>query len=87
MLFLLTLVTFVFAHGQKNDDYKMVEVFAGYSNGLVENDFADFESFSDENSHSSFHIDFRVVQMDYNPVRLDGMTLQNVRLGIGLVFR
>ncbi|HKX83205.1 MAG TPA: outer membrane beta-barrel protein [Pyrinomonadaceae bacterium] len=33
------------------------------------------------------HIDFRLVQVDYNPVRIEGMTQQNVRFGIGLVFR
>ena len=33
------------------------------------------------------HIDFRVVQVDYNPVRIDGGTQQNFRFSIGLVFR
>jgi hypothetical protein len=32
-------------------------------------------------------IDFRVVQVDYNPIRLDSGTQHNVRLGIGVVFK
>jgi len=32
-------------------------------------------------------VDFRVVQLDYNPTRLDGETQHNFRVGIGLVFR
>ncbi len=32
-------------------------------------------------------VDFRVVQVDYNPVRFDGGTQHNVRFGIGLVFK
>lgn len=31
--------------------------------------------------------DFRAVQVDYNPIRLDGQTQHNVRLGIGLVIK
>ena len=32
-------------------------------------------------------IDFRAVQVDYNPMRFDGQTQHNVRFGIGLVFK
>ena len=32
-------------------------------------------------------IDFRAIQLDYNPTRLGGQTLHNFRVGIGLVFR
>jgi hypothetical protein len=31
-------------------------------------------------------VDFRVVKIDYNPIRLDGGTTHNVRIGVGLVF-
>jgi hypothetical protein len=32
-------------------------------------------------------IDFRVVKVDYNPMRFDGGTQHNIRLGIGIVFK
>lgn len=32
-------------------------------------------------------LDFRAFQVDYNPVRVDGMTLNNFRFGIGVVFK
>lgn len=32
-------------------------------------------------------VDFRLVQLDYNPTRLGGETQHNFRVGIGLVFR
>ncbi|MCA1634538.1 MAG: outer membrane beta-barrel protein [Acidobacteria bacterium] len=32
-------------------------------------------------------VDFRAVQFDYNPTRLDGETQHNFRIGIGIVFR
>jgi outer membrane protein with beta-barrel domain len=32
-------------------------------------------------------VDFRVVQLDYNPTRLGGETQHNFRVGIGIVFR
>jgi hypothetical protein len=32
-------------------------------------------------------LDLRVLQVDYNPVRLKGESFQNVRIGIGLNFR
>lgn len=32
-------------------------------------------------------IDLRAVQVDYNPMRIDGGTQHNVRIGIGLVFK
>ncbi len=35
----------------------------------------------------SNRIDLRAIQVDYNPMRIDGGTLHNVRLGIGLVFK
>lgn len=35
----------------------------------------------------SNRVDFRAIQVDYNPMRLDGQTTHNVRFGIGLVFR
>jgi hypothetical protein len=31
-------------------------------------------------------IDFRAIKVDYNPIRLDGGTTHNVRIGVGLVF-
>jgi opacity protein-like surface antigen len=33
------------------------------------------------------NIDFRVVKVDYNPIRFDSGTQHNVRLGIGIVFK
>ncbi len=33
------------------------------------------------------HVDFRLVQVDYNPIRFNGQTDNNVRFGIGLVFK
>ncbi|MDQ3798153.1 MAG: hypothetical protein M3384_01775 [Acidobacteriota bacterium] len=33
------------------------------------------------------NIDFRVVKVDYNPIRFDGGTQHNVRFGIGVVFK
>lgn len=35
----------------------------------------------------SNRIDLRAVQVDYNPIRFDGGTQHNVRIGIGLVFK
>ena len=35
----------------------------------------------------SERVDLRLVQFDYNPVRLDGSTLHNFRIGIGLNFK
>lgn len=35
----------------------------------------------------SDRVDFRLVQLDYNPTRLGGETQHNFRVGIGLVFR
>lgn len=35
----------------------------------------------------SNRVDFRVVQVDYNPIRFDGGTQNNFRIGVGLVFR
>jgi opacity protein-like surface antigen len=35
----------------------------------------------------SDRVDFRAVQFDYNPTRLDGETQHNFRIGIGVVFR
>jgi hypothetical protein len=32
-------------------------------------------------------IDFRAAQVDYNPIRFNGSTQQNVRLGVGFVFK
>lgn len=32
-------------------------------------------------------VDLRAIQVDYNPIRFNGATQQNVRLGIGLVFK
>ena len=32
-------------------------------------------------------IDFRAAQVDYNPIRLNGTTQNNVRLGVGFVFK
>ena len=32
-------------------------------------------------------VDFRAIQLDYNPTRLGGETQHNFRVGIGLVFR
>ena len=32
-------------------------------------------------------IDFRVVKVDYNPIRVDSGTQHNIRLGIGIVFK
>lgn len=32
-------------------------------------------------------VDFRVIKVDYNPIRLNGETDHNVRLGIGVVFK
>jgi hypothetical protein len=32
-------------------------------------------------------IDFRVVKVDYNPIRFDSGTQHNIRLGIGIVFK
>lgn len=31
-------------------------------------------------------IDFRAIKVDYNPIKLDGGTTHNVRIGVGLVF-
>lgn len=31
-------------------------------------------------------IDLRAIQVDYNPVRIDGVTSHNMRIGVGLVF-
>ncbi|MDQ1610694.1 MAG: hypothetical protein QOG00_625, partial [Pyrinomonadaceae bacterium] len=33
------------------------------------------------------NIDFRAIKVEYNPVRLEGETSNNIRLGIGLNFR
>lgn len=33
------------------------------------------------------NIDFRVIKVDYNPIRFDSGTQHNVRLGIGVVFK
>jgi hypothetical protein len=33
------------------------------------------------------HIDFRAVQVDYNPIKFSSGTQHNVRLGIGFVFK
>ncbi|HEY0050452.1 MAG TPA: outer membrane beta-barrel protein [Pyrinomonadaceae bacterium] len=33
------------------------------------------------------NIDFRVVKVDYNPIRFDSGTQHNIRLGIGVVFK
>ncbi|HLA96590.1 MAG TPA: outer membrane beta-barrel protein [Pyrinomonadaceae bacterium] len=33
------------------------------------------------------HVDFRVVQVDYNPIKFNGGVQQNVRIGIGFVFK
>ena len=35
----------------------------------------------------SDRVDFRIVQVDYNPIRFDGGTQNNFRIGIGLVFK
>lgn len=35
----------------------------------------------------SDRVDFRLVQVDYNPIRFDGGTQNNFRIGIGLVFK
>ncbi len=35
----------------------------------------------------SNRVDLRVVQVDYNPIRFDGGTTNNFRIGIGLVFK
>ena len=35
----------------------------------------------------SSRVDFRAIQLDYNPTRLGGETQHNFRVGIGLVFR
>jgi opacity protein-like surface antigen len=35
----------------------------------------------------SNRIDLRAVQVDYNPIRFDGGTQHNIRIGIGLVFK
>ncbi len=32
-------------------------------------------------------IDFRAIQVDYNPIRIDGQTYNNVRFGVGVVFK
>lgn len=32
-------------------------------------------------------IDFRAIKADYNPIRFNGRTQQNVRLGVGIVFK
>jgi hypothetical protein len=33
------------------------------------------------------HIDFRLIQVDYNPIKFNGGVQQNVRIGIGFVFK
>lgn len=35
----------------------------------------------------SDRVDLRLIQIDYNPIRLDGTTTNNFRFGIGFVFR
>lgn len=35
----------------------------------------------------SDRVDLRAVQLDYNPVRIDGATRHNFRIGVGIVFR
>jgi opacity protein-like surface antigen len=35
----------------------------------------------------SDHVDLRVVQVDYNPIKFDGGVQQNIRIGIGFVFK
>jgi opacity protein-like surface antigen len=32
-------------------------------------------------------VDFRIVQMDYNPIKFNGGVQQNIRIGIGFVFK
>jgi hypothetical protein len=31
-------------------------------------------------------VDFRAIKVDYNPIKLDGGTIHNVRIGVGIVF-
>lgn len=35
----------------------------------------------------SDRVDFRAIKVDYNPIRFDGGTQHNVRIGVGLVFK
>ena len=35
---------------------------------------------------ASDRIDIRVIQVDYNPMRISGQTLHNFRIGVGIVF-
>lgn len=70
---------------------------AGLAHARVDIDDVDFDGESDTgfagviggglDFRINDRVDFRAVQFDYNPIRANGQTSHNFRIGIGIVFR